>query len=69
VPDDALIDEMKLGVGARANVATRIEDLIARPEKRSLRAGLGDGLAITATPGGNVRPSCRVTGHARHCIL
>jgi hypothetical protein len=30
VPDNALVDEMKLGVRARANDATRIEDLIAR---------------------------------------
>ena len=42
VPDNALVDEMKLSVGARTDVATRIEDLIARPEERSLWARLDD---------------------------
>ena len=42
MPDDALVDQMKLGVGARADNAARIENLIARPEERSLRARLGD---------------------------
>jgi hypothetical protein len=42
VPDNALVDEMKLGVRARANDATRIEDLIARSEERCLWARLDD---------------------------
>ena len=42
VPDNALVDEMKLSVGARTDVATRIEDLIARPEERSLWTRLDD---------------------------
>ena len=40
VPDNALIDEMKLGVGARAGDAARIEDIVARLEERSLCARL-----------------------------
>ena len=42
MPDNALVDEMKLGVCARADVAARIEDLVTRPEERSLRARLND---------------------------
>jgi nitronate monooxygenase len=38
VADNALVDEMKFGVCARADDAARIEDLVARPEERSLRA-------------------------------
>jgi hypothetical protein len=44
MPDNALVDEMKLGVCARADVAARIEDLVTRPEERSLRP------ASTTTP-------------------
>jgi len=44
VPDNTLVDEMKLGIGARADDAARIEDLVARPEERSLRP------ASTTTP-------------------
>jgi len=40
VPDNALVDEMKLSVGARADITARIEDLVARPEERSLWARL-----------------------------
>jgi hypothetical protein len=42
VPDNTLVDEMKLGVGARADDAARIEDLVARPEERRLWARLDD---------------------------
>jgi hypothetical protein len=42
MPDNALVDEMKLSICARADVATRIEDLVTRPEERSLWARLDD---------------------------
>ena len=42
MPDNALVDEMKLSVGARADIAARIEDLVARPKERSLWARLDD---------------------------
>ena len=45
VPDNALVDEMKLGVGARADIAARIE-AVARPEERSLRPHLDDDARI-----------------------
>jgi len=49
VPDNALVDEMKLGVRARTDDAARIEDLVARPEDRSQRARLdGDAPRIVA---------------------
>ena len=56
-PDDALVDQMKLSVRARADDAARIEDLIARPKERSLWSRLNnDACRIVAdhfaAPGG-----------------